>query len=101
MQISPAQSGTTSTSNRFRSLSELSRDSPDVYDQLEFPNMIEVPNCPQVACPIIPKDKAFKTATRRSKRKMSKGQSKVTNSVDVEDDQEDTIGRNQGVQILP
>ena len=91
MRISLAQSGATSTSNRFKSLSELSRDSPDVHDQLEFPNVIESHNCPQVTCPIIPKDKGFKTATQRSKRNMSKGQSRVTNPVDVEDDQEDRV----------
>ena len=66
MQHSPAQFGTTRISNMFGGLSELSDSIPDVQDQLEFPDIIEGPNYPKVACPIIPKDKGFKTASQKN-----------------------------------
>ena len=64
LQLSLAQSGATRVSNKFGNLSELSEDSPDVHDQLEFLDMIEGPTCPKVGCPIIPKDNGFKIASQ-------------------------------------
>ena len=69
----------------------MSENIPDAHDQLEFPDIIEGPNCSKVACPIIPKDKGFKTVSQRKRKKMSKGQSKATDSVDVEDDHQDRV----------